>query len=105
RLSEFFESLGQILFGNWFAVPAVTVLQHRNAFSLESLRHNRARLGRAVAAATVKGVEDFGIIVAIHCKREPSKRPELACKPIDAELVHRSLALAQAVNVDHGVKV
>ena len=86
-------------------MPAFAILQHRHAFSLYGLRHDHARQRVAVSPAFFESFNDVHIIVPVDSEGKPSECPEFFRKTIDVEPIHRMLALAQSIHVDHGVQV
>ena len=58
-----------------------------------------------LAAKRFKCGDDVDVVVAIDSLRIPAKCPEFVGKTVHIELIHRSLALSQAVHVDDGIQI
>jgi hypothetical protein len=84
-------------------VPAVEVLDERNALPFDRLGDDGRRLPRF--PDPLIGLEDLGDPVTVHGHDVPAKGLELGRIGLEVVFVHRRVGLAEAVDVDDGAEV
>src|SRR5262245_32441108 len=70
---------------------------------LESLRDDRARLCAGFAARSIEGINDVHIVVTINRYGIPAESAKFVGEAVHVELIHRALALAEAIHIEDRV--
>ena len=97
------DGFGGFVLGKRFAVPAVLVLQERNAGAFVSFRDDGQRL--VVQTHAAQHFENFLDVVAVHILDAPAERLEPFAIDADVVAERGGLALAETVRIHDGDEI